>query len=162
MKHVVIGMGAVGSLIGGLLSKSGTNVELIGKKIQVEQISNKGIRINGIKGSIIVEKINVSDDISHVKDADIVIVCVKSQDTQALANDIKKFIKKTAIIISLQNGIENSKILEDTTGNKTYSGVILFNALYSKPGEVELTLEGGIIIEKDDNSIEKLKFFSRL
>ena len=159
MKYVVIGLGAIGSIIGGLLSKSGLNVELIGKKNQIEKIVKKGIKIYGIKESILVEKINASDDFSQVQDADVIFVCVKAQDTQNVADELKKYIKKSAIIISLQNGIRNSRILENTTGNRSYSGVILFNALYSQRGEVTLTLKGGLIIEVDNYSENIIKSF---
>jgi 2-dehydropantoate 2-reductase len=149
MRYAVIGIGAVGNTIGGLLAKSDAKVILIGKKNQVEVINKKGIMIDGLNGPILVENVQVSTDISKVSDADVILVCVKSQDTQNLANDLKRFIKKSAIIISLQNGVRNSKILEDITGNRAFSGIILFNALYSEPGAVTLTLKGGLLLETD-------------
>jgi len=126
---------------------------------KIEKIVKKGIKIYGIKESILVEKINASDDFSQVQDADVIFVCVKAQDTQNVADELKKYIKKSAIIISLQNGIRNSRILENTTGNRSYSGVILFNALYSQRGEVTLTLKGGLIIEVDNYSENIIKSF---
>ena len=41
MKYEVIGLGAVGSIVGGFLAKSGENVVLIGKKNQVEIIKQR-------------------------------------------------------------------------------------------------------------------------
>ena len=128
MKYAVIGLGAIGSIIGGLLTKSGEKVILIGKKNQVEEISKNGIKINVINNTIFVENVQVSTDLSLIKDSDVVIICVKSQDTQNLAKEMKKFIKDSCLIISLQNGIRNSKILKENTGNTSFSGVILFNA----------------------------------
>ena len=147
MKYAVIGLGAIGSIIGGLLAKSGEKIILIGKKNQVEEIRKKGIKINGINNSISIDNVTVSTDLSLISNSDIIIICVKSQDTQNLAEELKKFIKKSTLIISLQNGIRNSKILKQITGNAVLSGIILFNALYIKPGEVTLTLKGGLILE---------------
>ena len=150
MKYAVIGLGAIGSIIGGLLTKSGEDVVLIGKKNQVDTINKKGIRIDGINDSILVENVHASNDPLVLCNVDVIIICVKSQDTQNLANDLKEFVKKSALLISLQNGVRNLEILRDTTGSKTFSGAILFNALYSKPGEVELTIKGRLLLGADN------------
>lgn len=154
MKYAVIGLGAIGSIIGGLLTKSGEDVVLIGKKNQVKIINKKGIRIFGMNESILVENVNASIDLATLSNIDVVIICVKSQDTQNLANDLKKFINKSTLIISLQNGVRNLEILRHTIGNKAVSGTILFNALYSRPGEVELTMNGGLLLEADNLSFD--------
>lgn len=156
MKYAVIGLGAVGSIVGGLLIRSGEDVVLIGKKNQVDIINQNGITINGIKGSILVKNAHASSDLSYIKDVDLIIICVKSQDTQNLANNLKQYIKKSALILSLQNGVRNSNILSQITGNKAISGVVLFNAVYSKPGEVNLTIRGGLLIEAEDSYSEAI------
>ncbi len=162
MKYAVIGLGAVGSIIGGLLAKSGEEVILIGKTNQVEEIRNKGIKINGLNNSIHVDNVEVSTDLSLVSDSDVIIICVKSQDTQNLAEELNKFIKKSTIIISLQNGVRNSKILKEVTGNTVFSGIILFNALYNNPGDVTLTLKGGLILETNSLYKEKVEGFIKV
>jgi len=157
MKFAVIGLGAIGSIVGGLLAKSGENVILIGKKNQVEIINQKGIRIDGVNGSIVVENVHASTDLSLLNNVDVIVICVKSQDTQNLANSLKKHTKKSSLLISLPNGVRNSKILKDTTGNKVVSSIVLFNALYSKPGKVELTFKGGLLVEADNSSLDVVK-----
>jgi len=162
MRYAVIGLGAIGSVIGGILAKSDEKVILIGKKNQVEEINKKGLKINGLNNSIFVEKVHASSDLTLIKDSDVVIICVKSQDTKNLADELKKFIKKSALIISLQNGVRNSKILREKTGNSVISGIILFNALYVKPGEVKLTLKGGLILETNNFYKDTIKDFSEI
>jgi len=162
MKYAVIGLGAIGGIIGGLLTKSGEKVILIGKKNQVEKISNKGLKINGINNSILVKNVQASTDFSLISDSDAIIICVKSQDTENVANELKKYIKKSALVISLQNGVKNSNIIKGITGNTAFSGIVLFNALYIKPGEVTLTLKGGLILETDSLYKETLQRFISL
>lgn len=152
MRYSVVGLGAVGSIIGGLLTRSGENIILVGKKNQVDVIKNKGVKIVGINGTVIVENIQASATLSSLADADIIFICVKSQDTKELANNLKRHLKKSAVIVSLQNGIRNAQVLEDITGNKALTGIVLFNALYSQPGEVVLSLKGSIILEYDKNN----------
>jgi len=154
MKYAVIGLGAVGTIVGGILKKSERDVVFIGKPNQVDIINKNGIKINGLNGLIHIKNPKTSSDFSILKDVDFIIICVKSYDTRKLASQIKTYIKKSAIILSLQNGINNSNIISKTTGNKTISGIVLFNALYVKPGESELTIRGGLLIEDEKSSSE--------
>ncbi|MGF3555108.1 MAG: 2-dehydropantoate 2-reductase, partial [Thermoplasmatota archaeon] len=110
----------------------------------------------------LVENVKVSSDFSLISESDIIIVCVKSQDTKNLAGELKKFIKKSAFILSFQNGIRNSEILKETTGVTVFSGVILFNAFYDKPGSVTLTLKGGLVLEYNDFYKDAIESFSDL
>jgi 2-dehydropantoate 2-reductase len=127
MKYAVIGLGAVGTIVGGILKKAGEDVVLIGKKNQIDIINQNGLKINGINGSLIIKDVNASSDFSSIEESDIIIICVKSYDTKTVANQIKKHLKKAALIISFQNGIRNSDLLKKITGNEVISGIILFN-----------------------------------
>jgi 2-polyprenyl-6-methoxyphenol hydroxylase-like FAD-dependent oxidoreductase len=53
-KIVVIGAGAVGSLIGGLLAAAGEDVTLIARQAHAQAIRAKGLRIEGILGELAV------------------------------------------------------------------------------------------------------------
>ena len=154
MKFAVIGIGAVGSIIGGLLTKSGEYIILIGKKYQVDVIKQNGITIRGLDEKI--QDIKTDVDLSVLKDVDAVFICVKSQDTESLVSQLKKYVRKNTLIISLQNGVRNAETVSKITGNPTLAGVVLFNAIYSNPGEVELTIEGGILLENDKKFSKKI------
>jgi 2-dehydropantoate 2-reductase len=151
MKYAVIGLGAVGTIVGGILKKAGEDVVLIGKKNQIDIINQNGLKINGINGSLIIKDVNASSDFSSIEESDIIIICVKSYDTKTVANQIKKHLKKAALIISFQNGIRNSDLLKKITGNEVISGIILFNSLFTKPGEVTLSIKGGLLIENNNS-----------
>jgi len=156
MKYVVIGLGAVGSIVGGLLTKSGEDVILIGKPYQIKSINKNGIKIIGFNGETIITNLHASTNLSAIKNIDVVFVCVKSQDTFELAHSLKNFLSKSTLIVSLQNGVRNAEILREITGNNVLSAVVLFNAVYSKPGEVILALKGGITLENDKKYRETL------
>lgn len=148
MKYAVVGLGAVGSFVGGLLAKSGENIVFIGKSNQVKILNEKGLKIKGYtRNEILIKNINASSDFSDLKDVDVIFICVKSQDTETLATELKNNLKESAIIISLQNGVRNSHTLENITKQKALSGVILFNTVYSDPGAVDVTVNGGLLIE---------------
>jgi len=146
MKYAIIGIGAIGTVVGAILRKSGNDVLLIVKENQIETISKKGLKVTGLKKSINVNDIKTTSDLSSLKDTDVIIVCVKSQDTKKLANDIKKYINKSSLFISLQNGTRNSEILEEETGHNAISGVVMLNALNLNTGEARITIKGGVLL----------------
>jgi 2-dehydropantoate 2-reductase len=152
MKYAVIGLGAVGSIVGGLLARSGEDVLLIGKKTQVQAINKNGLRIDGFeKKPILLKNVKTSSDFSLLEDVDVIFICVKSQDTEELAIKIREHLKESAVLISLQNGVRNKETIENITKTKTLSGIVLFNAFYSKPGYVTFSLKGAVLIEDDDS-----------
>ena len=144
MRYAVVGLGAVGSILGGLLARTGDNITLIGRKNQVDAIKKNGITIDGVH---IIENIHVTEKFSSLTDVDVMFVCVKSHDTYELALKIKKYLKKSALIVSMQNGVRNARQLEGITGVKTMSSAVLFNAVCKKAGDVSLTMKGGLLLE---------------
>ncbi len=155
MKYAVIGLGAVGSIIAGLLSKNNENVILIGKKTQIEQIKKNGLKISTNQSETIIENLNLSSKFASVEKVDILFVCVKSQDTKKLFLELKEFLKEETVIVSLQNGVRNAEIINKIVKNKVLSSVVLFNAVYKKPGNVDLSIRGGILLE-DDKKYSKI------
>jgi len=157
MKYAVIGIGAIGTVIGGLLVESGEEVVLLGRDYQIKKIKNEGIKISGLNKTKKIDNVNISSDIKQISESDIIIISIKSQDTKKLANNLKGNIKESALIVSFQNGVKNAQILRDITGNKVVSGIILFNSLYLKPGEIEITISGDILIENDKSNENNIK-----
>jgi 2-dehydropantoate 2-reductase len=50
MRILVMGAGAMGSVVGGLLAKAGHDVTLVGRAAHMEAIRRDGLRITGIWG----------------------------------------------------------------------------------------------------------------
>ncbi len=152
----IMGAGAIGSTIGGLLAEAGLNVVLIGRGPHVKAIKDKGLYIDGIKGVHRVHNLKVTTDASGVEDADMVFLTVKSQDTEAAVHAIEPYTKEGSTIISLQNGVRNvDKIEEVLKEGNVLGGVALFNATFLQPGSVTLTMRGGILIGEPDGEISE-------
>ena len=92
MRYGVIGLGAVGSIIGGLLTETRRDTVLIGKPYQIDIIKKEGIKIIGLNKEI--KNIQITSDFSEIKNLDVVFLCVKSPDTETVANQMKKHLKK--------------------------------------------------------------------
>jgi 2-dehydropantoate 2-reductase len=162
MKYAVIGLGAVGTVVGGILIHAGEDVVLIGKPPQVDKLRDQGISIKGLKTMSRVHVDEVSSDLAKIQQADTIFICVKSQDTAGLAEQLGKHLKSTAVLISLQNGVHNATVLKGITKKQALAGIVLFNAVYQVPGEVEVTIQGDILLEHDPDQQELLQEISSL
>jgi len=145
MNIVVMGAGAIGSLFGALLSKN-NNVMLIGRKPHVSAIKKSGLAIEG-KTQLNV-KINAETSVDNISFLpDLLIITVKSYDTESAILQAKKIIKKDTTVLSLQNGLDNiDKIKKYLNSDKIIAGVTTNGAFFSKPGIIKHTGKGTTIL----------------
>jgi 2-dehydropantoate 2-reductase len=139
MNIVVFGAGAIGSLFGGLLSKT-NNVILIGRKNHVQAINSINLKIIGKTKKEI--KLQAFENVTKVTDVDLIILTVKSFDTDIAVKQLKPLINSKTIIMSLQNGLHNiDKIQKYVNKNQIVAGITTHGAIFEKPG---LIIHSGI------------------
>lgn len=133
MNIVIFGAGAMGSLFGGILAKH-NNVFLIGRKRHVEKIRKNGLKVKG-KTKLCV-RVSASEKVEDILfSPDLVIISVKSYDTEYAVNEIKKIISKNTFVMSLQNGLDNVEKIENIVNKKKLLVCITTHgAVFSKPG----------------------------
>lgn len=142
-KIVIIGAGAVGSLIGGLLAHAGEDVTLVARQAHVEAIQKQGLHIEGILGSLLVPvKASVALDFRP----DIVLLAVKTQDVETACQQIKAYVEDVPIV-TLQNGVRSDDIAASLLpkGN-IISGVVMLNSQFLDPGLVTYARRGSLVI----------------
>src|ERR1700741_5636989 len=103
----VMGAGAVGCYYGFKLARAGHDVVLIGRPQHVEAVLRRGLRL---ETQIFDEHISVSASTegSVGQRAQLVLFCVKSTDTESGAAVIKPHLAPDAVVLSLQNGVEDA------------------------------------------------------
>lgn len=145
MNIVIVGAGAIGSLFGGLLSKR-NNVILIGRTPHVRVIKKNGLKITG-KTKLNI-KISAEDSIKKINFfPELLILTVKSFDTENAIKEAKPLISKDTVVLSLQNGLDNvDKIKKYVDYKKVIAGVTTHGALFSKPGLIKHTGKGLTIL----------------
>jgi 2-dehydropantoate 2-reductase len=107
---VVVGSGAVGSFYGAMLARAGHHVTLIGRAPHVQAIELHGLQLH-MAGRVEAIKIGATTKLDVVRGADLVLFCVKSLDTDAVAHQIAPLLDANAIVLSLQNGVDNARVL---------------------------------------------------
>ena len=162
MNIIVLGAGAIGSLIGGLLSKQ-NNVILIGREKHVNAIKRNGLEIIGKTNLNI--KIQAETNIKNINiEPDLLILTVKSYDTEKAIKQAKNVIKKNTTVLSIQNGIDNiSKITKNIDCKNIVAGVTTHGCIFLQPGIIKHTGIGKTILGdiKGDKSKKIAEIFNK-
>ncbi|PIV11877.1 MAG: 2-dehydropantoate 2-reductase [Candidatus Omnitrophica bacterium CG03_land_8_20_14_0_80_43_22] len=148
MKILIVGPGAIGCLLAGYLTKSGQDVWLLDKPNQkrTKLIEAEGIKIEGVNGSHKI-KVNITSDIKDIKKTELIIICVKSYDTEAAVKSIKSLISETTYCLTLQNGLGNVEAIAEIAGeNNVIGGVTSHGATLVSGGHIKHCGKGETVI----------------
>ena len=149
-KIFVMGAGSVGCFFGGMLARAGKDVTLIARPMHVEAIHKRGLYMECTNFQEYVP-IKATVDQSEVKDADIILLCVKSPDTQKTIEGIQTYLKKDVVILSLQNGVSNCGMIKKTTPTHSYPAVVYVATSMAGPGHLKHFGRGELLIGDLDN-----------
>ena len=141
----IMGAGALGSYFGGLLARSGVDVTLIGREAHVQAIQRDGLLLETAQGKQAI-RVAATTDAGGVRDADLILFCVKSADTGSAAATIAPHLAPGAIVLSLQNGVGNVERIRAQVKNPVVAGVVYTAANVPAPGQVRHTGGGSIIL----------------
>ena len=128
----VVGAGAVGCYYGGMLARAGAPVTLIGRPQHVEAIEGDGLLLEATWGT---ERIAVgaSADIAAAAGAGLVLFCVKSNDSGAVAGQLAPHLGADATVLSLQNGVDNVERIRAHVSAAVYPTVVYVAAAMAGP-----------------------------
>lgn len=142
----VVGAGAVGCFYAALLARAGHRVTLIGRPAQVAAIRRDGLQLQ-MAGRHEAIALAASTDLQALRDADLVAVAVKSADTAALARELAPRLAAGALLMSLQNGIDNPETLAAALPGHAVLPVAVYVATSSPaPGVVQHHGRGELVI----------------
>lgn len=113
MQIVVLGAGALGSLFAGRLAASDADVTLLGRASEhFERVATAGLELTHPDGSDETVAVETATDPDVVADADALIVCVKSYDTDGAVASVANYLSDTDVL-TLQNGLGNADSIAD-------------------------------------------------
>ncbi len=141
MNILVMGAGAIGSVFGGFLAKAGHAVTLIGRPRHMEGIADEGVKITGIWGDHTVRNLSALTSLPRETDVDLILLTVKSYQTEAAMEEVRCTLPGNAPVLSLQNGLGNVETIASAVGpDRTLGGRVIFGAEIPKPGTVKVTV----------------------
>ncbi len=148
----VVGAGAVGCFFGGRLAQAGRAVTLIGRPEHVDAINRDGLWIDSqdFCGAI---PVSASVSVSDAARADLILLSVKSADTVAIAKTLSPVLRPDALILSLQNGVDNCARLRPYIAQAAFPAVVYVAVGMQGPGRVKHFGRGELVIgDPESNS----------
>ncbi len=135
MNITIIGAGAMGSLFGSFLARSGENVFLIDIwQDHVNAINSNGLGVE-FDGKTTRVNIQASSKIQDARKSDLVIIFVKSTQTEQAASQALKCINDNGVVLTLQNGMGNADIISQLVDqDKVIAGTTSHGATILGPG----------------------------
>lgn len=151
LRFAVIGAGAVGCYFGGILARAGHHVTLIGRPHHVSAIHQQGLLLTTQSFEEHI-KLHASTELTAIHDADVILFCVKSTDTIATATQAKPYLSDHAVILSLQNGVENAELIRSVLSHQVIPAVVYVATEMVGDGHVKHNGRGELVIGSSSDS----------
>jgi len=138
MRFVFYGLGAIGGGLAAILARSGRDVIGIARGAQLEAVKAGGLRVRAPEIDEIVKFpcVGAPSEIDFRPD-DVIFLTMKTQDTKAALEDLRKCGVRDQAIVCTQNGIENERLALRVFPN-VYGAVVMMPVDFVKPGEVAI------------------------
>jgi len=148
-----MGAGAIGCYVGGCLAAEGSDVVFVGRERAKKELLGSGLvlsDLDGERGRVVPKnRIAFATDPSALSDCDIVLCCVKSAQSAETASILAPLLKKSAVVVSMQNGVRNAELLRAGLGDRmVLGGIVGFNVVSKGDGTFRRATSGPLVIEK--------------
>jgi len=152
LRIAVLGAGSIGCFVGGAWQAAGLDVIYVGREAIGTAIAQDGLTLSDFSGwrvRLPPEQVAFTTRPTALKDADIVLLTVKSTGTAAAAKEIGRHAKKGATVISLQNGVSNAETLRGLLGKRfaVVQAMVPFNVAYLGHGRFHKGVAGELVAE---------------
>lgn len=148
MKIAVMGAGAVGCYYGGMLARAGHDITLIGRPGLVDAVRRSGLRLQTAAFDEHVPA-QASTDAAAARGSELVLVCVKSTDTDIAGQQLRPHLGAGTCIWSLQNGVDNAERLTALLKRPVQPAVVYVATEMAGPGHVRHHGRGELILGPD-------------
>jgi len=148
---VVAGAGSIGCFVGGQIAAARGDVRFLARPRLRDELAAHGLTVSDREGAtrrLAAEDLVVGVDPALLVEAEVVLVTVKSGATREIAASIREHAPPTAVVVSLQNGIDNATILQEALpGMQVVAGMVPFNVAALGEGRFHRGTDGTIVID---------------
>ena len=134
MSFVVYGAGAIGGAIGGRLFEHGHDVVLIARGAHYEAMRDRGLRLVDPDTEATL-RVPVTDRPPELRADDVVILAMKSQDTEGALRTLAESAPPEIAVVCAQNGVENERLALRHFAH-VYAMCVMCPATHLEPGVV--------------------------
>jgi 2-dehydropantoate 2-reductase len=138
MRIAILGAGAIGSVVGGMLTRAGVDVTLVDQWPEhIEAMKRHGLRLSGTCGehAIPVRAVHLHELQSVGEPFDAIFLAVKSYDTEWAAQLAAGYLRQPeGVVVDFQNGVNDDRVAAVVGGSRTLGCVIVISAGMYEPG----------------------------
>jgi 2-dehydropantoate 2-reductase len=143
MKIVILGAGALGTVLGAHLARAGEDVTLLARGQRAAYLQEHGAIITGLVDFTV--PVHVITDPQQVQNADVLMVTVKTYDMDAALASVKHL--DVGRVLSIQNGVLKDEQLAAMFGwDKVLGAMAAFSAEVLPTGTVRFTVNQGFYL----------------
>ena len=161
----VFGAGSIGCYVGGRLAHAGAEVSFIGRERIGAELRAHGLRLTDYQGAdlqVPADRFAYAADESGARDADLVLVTVKSAASAEAGAALARVLKPGAVTVSFQNGLHNAEVLrKEMPGQTVLAGMVEFNVINRGGGVFHQGSEGSVDAEAHPALAAYAPLFSR-
>jgi len=154
-KIAVVGAGAVGGYFGGMLARAGAPVVMIGRQAFVEAVRKNGLFLDTLQFQESVH-VEAATELSAARGAEVVLFCVKTTDNAATARELAPLLAPGAIVVILQNGVDNVEQVRAAAGLEALAAVVYIGASVPEPGRVKHVGRGDLVFGPKNEKTERM------
>ncbi|MCR9092284.1 2-dehydropantoate 2-reductase [Algiphilus sp.] len=150
----IFGAGSIGCYLGGRLAAAGGAVRLVGRAHMAEVVARHGLRVSDWQGYdhvLAPRQVPFSTEAAALATAELVLVTVKSADTEMSGDVLASVLAPGTVVISLQNGVNNAARLQQRLPRqRVLAGMVPFNVVQHGDGHFHHGSEGVVEVEADN------------
>ena len=154
-KIAVVGAGAVGGYFGGMLARAGAPVVLIGRPAFAEAVNREGLLLDTTTFREHI-RAQASAELSAARGAELVLFCVKTTDTASTARELAGIVAPGAVIVSLQNGVDNAEQIAAASGLHALPAAVYVAASVPAPGTVKHGGRGDLVLGPPSDTTRRI------
>lgn len=155
---LIVGTGAVGGFYGTKLALSGADVTFLARGATLEALRHHDLVVKSFRGDFHC-RVKTVEDLKKIPSFDLILICVKTYDTDPVLHQIRPVVGKETLLLSLQNGVENEPKMAKAFGLKRVLGAVCYiGAEAIEPGVVLHNARGSLAVgELDGRVTERLR-----
>jgi 2-dehydropantoate 2-reductase len=143
MRIAMMGSGGIGGCIGARLAEAGADVSFIARGAHLKAMRQSGVRVVSPLGDVAIPSVKATDDAADIGPVDVVLLSVKTYDTDEAAASLGPLLKRDTRVVTLQNGIDSVDALgRHIAADQVVGGATYISAFIGRPGEIVHT--GGL------------------
>ena len=138
-----------------MLARAGAPVMFIGRTAFVDAVTLDGLFLDTVQFQEHL-KTQASIELSAARGAEIVLFCVKTTDTADTARELAKVLAPGAIVVSMQNGVDNAEQIRAASGLEALAAAVYVAASVPTPGTVRHVGRGDLVLGPQNKITERV------